>query len=173
MNTFALDIWDDEASRCTFYTVRWEDSDTNETDKFFNKFESNTKYKKESQVLVSFLLDAIGENHGAKLLFFNRPENEVAGLPPKGRIQVGEIAFSFPDFPLRLYALRITNELVILFNGGIKDGPTNQKSSLHFVWKEACAFAQRIDEALQEGILIIDHQNRRITYEDDNNEIYL
>jgi hypothetical protein len=38
VNTFALELWDDEAKKCTFYTVRWEDAAQNETDKFFHKY---------------------------------------------------------------------------------------------------------------------------------------
>lgn len=40
MNAFVIEIWDDEAGRCAFYTVRWEDAVQNETDKFFNKYNS-------------------------------------------------------------------------------------------------------------------------------------
>lgn len=38
MNSFALEIWYDEGSVCTFYSVRWiyEDEDgPSETDRFF------------------------------------------------------------------------------------------------------------------------------------------
>jgi hypothetical protein len=38
MNTFALEIFDDQGQVCTFYTVRWEDAILSETDKFFQKF---------------------------------------------------------------------------------------------------------------------------------------
>ena len=34
MNTFALEIWFDEAERCSFYTVRWENAENSETDRF-------------------------------------------------------------------------------------------------------------------------------------------
>ena len=119
MNVFALEIWDDEASKCTFYTVRWEDARENETDKFFNKYDAKAELKNSTQQLLSFVLDSIGEDHGAIDSLFNRFENEVVGLPNKGKANVGGIVFLYPNFPLRLYALRINNrsDIVVLFNG--------------------------------------------------------
>lgn len=91
MNAFALEIWDDEASKCTFYTVRWEDAAESETDKFFNKYDAIPGLKRATQVLLSFVLDSIGEDYGAIDGLFNRFENEVVGLPNKGKVTIGEI----------------------------------------------------------------------------------
>ena len=91
MNTFAVEVWDDEGSKCTFYTVRWLDAEHNETDKFFNRYDSMPECKVANRQLLSFLLDSIGEDHGAIDALFNRFENEVVGLPNKGKVNVGEI----------------------------------------------------------------------------------
>lgn len=87
MNTFALEIWDDEAAKCTFYTVRWDEATQNETDKFFNKYYSIAETKQSIQELLSFVLDSIGQDHGAINALFNRFENEVVGLPNKVRLR--------------------------------------------------------------------------------------
>jgi len=176
VNTFALEIWDDESAKCTFYSVRWEDSEQNETDKFFNKYDAIAEFKKSTQELLSFVLSSIGEDHGAIDGLFNRYENEVVGLPNKGKVAVGEIVFLFPYFPLRLYALRINNrhDLVVLFNGGVKSAQTNQGSKgLNLKWREACLFARRIEEALREKEIILDHKKRRILTAHRKEEIYL
>ena len=177
MNTFTLELWDDEASKCTFYTVRWENATQNETDKFFAKYDAIPGLKPAAQVLLSFVLDSIGEDHGAIDALFNRFENEVVGLPNKGRVSVGEIVFLYPDFPLRLYALRINNrpDLVVLFNGGIKSAQTNQASKgLTLKWREACLFARRIEEALRNGEIVADPKKRQILGNDGRDEkIYL
>lgn len=173
MNTFVLEIWDDEGQKCTFYTVRQDGAKENETDRFFNKYDQSREYKSHVQQLLSFILDSIGDDHGAIDALFNRFENEVVGLPNKGKVRVGEIVFLYPAFPLRLYALRINNrkDLVVLFNGGIKSAQTNQASSgLNIKWREACRFAQRIEEALENGEIIIDTKNRRIVSATDENE---
>jgi hypothetical protein len=176
VNIFALEIWDDEASKCTFYTVRWEDTGENETDKFFNKYDAKPDLKKSTQELLSFVLDSIGEDHGAVDALFNRFENDVVGLPNKGKAIVDGIEFLYPNFPLRLYALRVNNrsDLVVLFNGGIKSAQTNQDSKeLHLKWIEACRFAKRIEEALRDKEIIIDIKKRKILSANDDEEIFL
>lgn len=173
VNIFELEIWDDEAKRCTFYTVREDGAEQNETDAFFEKYENDETYKDRIQELLSFVLVAIGDRHGAVDELFNRFENEVAGLPSRGHIKFGEIDYFFPNFPLRLYALKITNEIVILFGGGIKDGSTNQNSSLHYKWVEACNYARRIIESLQDGILTINESDRTLLLFDGSSDIIL
>jgi hypothetical protein len=176
VNTFALEVWDDEAAKCTFYTVRWEDAEQNETDKFFSKYNAIAEFKESTQELLSFVLDSVGEDHGAIDALFNRFENEVVGLPNKGEVTVGTVAFLFPNFPLRLYALRINNRpnLVVLFNGGVKSAQTNQGSGgLNLKWREACQFAKRIEEAIRNKEIVVDHKKRRIFTNTGDEEIFL
>lgn len=176
MNTFVLEVWDDEASKCTFYTVRQEGAEETETDKFFNKYDAIAELKKATQELLSFVLDSIGEDHGAIDTLFNRFENEVVGLPNKGKVNVSGIIFLYPNFPLRLYALRVNNrsDLVVLFNGGVKSAQTNQASKeLNLKWIEACQFARRIEEALRDKEIIIDNKKRRISSINGAEEILL
>jgi hypothetical protein len=176
VNIFALEIWDDEGQKCTFYTVRWEDSDENETDRFFNKYDSIPELKTATQQLLSFVLDSVGDDHGAIDALFNRSENEVTGLPNTGKVTVKQILFAYPNFPLRLYALRINNrsDIVILFNGGIKSAWTNQESKdIHLKWVEACQFARRIEDALKDGEIIIDENKRKIISANGDDGIFL
>jgi hypothetical protein len=154
VNIFELKIWDDESRLCTFYTVHIDETEENETDKFFLKYENSAKYGAAAQELLQFVLLAIGEEQGAVDALFNREENEVEGLPCHGKVKKDGKEYHYPGFPLRLYALRITENIVVLFNGGVKDADTNQKSSLHTNWKEACAFAKRIREAFNKEIAI-------------------
>jgi hypothetical protein len=176
VNSFVLEIWDNEASKCTFYTVRLDEAEENETDKFFTKYNGKPEYKQYVQELLSFILDSIGEDHGAIDLLFNRFENEVVGLPNKGKVNVGGIVFLYPNFPLRIYALRINDrpDLVILFNGGVKSAQTNQASrDLNFKWIEACQYAKRIEEAIRNKEIIIDYKKRVIVSANGEDEILL
>jgi hypothetical protein len=176
VNIFALEVWDNESSKCTFYTVRWQDAVENETDKFFNKYDADVELKSSTQELLSFILDSIGEDHGAIDALFNRFENEVIGLPNKGKVNVSGVVFLYPNFPLRLYALRINNrsDLVVLFNGGVKSAQTNQASKeLHLKWIEACQFAKRIEDALKDGEIIIDNEKRKILSHRGDPDIFL
>jgi hypothetical protein len=118
----------------------------------------------------------VGDDHGAIDGLFNRPENQVIGLPNTGKVKIRQLLFSYPNFPLRLYALRINNreDLIVLFNGGIKSASTNQESKdLHLKWIEACQFAKRIEDALREGEIIIDEKKRRILSADQSDVIIL
>ncbi|HTG56857.1 MAG TPA: hypothetical protein VL943_11350 [Niabella sp.] len=147
-----MEIWNDEGAKCTFYTVRKDGARESETDLFFSRYDQLPEYKQAVQQLLSFVLDAIGDDHCAIDILFNRFENEVVGLPNRKRVQLGEFVFSYPGFPLRLYALIIKNrtDLVVLFNGGVKSAQTNQHSgALNLKWREACQFAQRIEEAIR------------------------
>lgn len=163
MNTFELKIWDDEAALCSFYTVLQAESLETETDKFFNKYETDIQFTEATQELLSFVLYSIGDDHGALDVLFNRFENDVTGLPIQGKIQLGELVYHYPNFPLRLYALKITENIVVLFNGGVKDSATNQTSSLHLKWIEACQFAKRILAAINNDDILIDNKNRKLT----------
>ncbi|MBA9078259.1 hypothetical protein [Rufibacter quisquiliarum] len=173
MNIFELKVWDDEGARCTFYTVQQQDDPENETDKFFAKYEEAEGLEEQIGILLSFVLDSIGNDHGALDALFNRNENEVKGLPAQGKVRIGEVMLHFPNFPLRLYALKITDELVVLFNGGVKDGPTNQQSSLYIKWIEACQFAKRIMEALVSKEILVDERNRKLTDGTGGNDLAL
>lgn len=176
MNTFILEIWDDESDKCTFYTVRKEGAKNNETDKFFYKYSAIPELVRNVQELLSFILESIGNYYGAIDILFNRHENQVIGLPNKGKVILGDASFLFPNFPLRLYALRINDrsDLVVLFNGGRKTAQTNQESTdLNLKWIEACQFAKRIEEALRTREILIDIKNRNLIAADGRDEIVL
>ncbi len=53
MNTFVVELWDDESTLCTFYTVRWDEVSNNETDIFFDKYHNVPEYEKASAELLS------------------------------------------------------------------------------------------------------------------------
>lgn len=89
---------------------------------------------------------------------------------------MGGIVFLYPNFPLRLYALRVHNrkDIVVLFNGGVKSSQTNQSSKdLNLKWIEACQFAKRIEEALRDGEITIDDENRKLLSENGDDDIIL
>ncbi len=173
MNNFAVEILDDIGALCTFYTVRWLDSELSETHKFFEKYDAIEDYSESAKKLSTFVFCVIGEDYGATDILFNRHENEVIGLPTKGRVHLGEIHHYYPNFPLRLYALRINENIVVLFNGGIKDAATNQEASLRMQWREACLFAQKINEAIRDEMIIINVFRRKLLWHNHSTEIIL
>lgn len=173
MISFALEIWNDETDKVTFYSVRFEDAQYSEMDNFILKMRENPEMTRPLQELLQLITEVIGNTYGAIDAFFNRTENRVFALPPKGNIRISEIELNYPSFPLRLYCLALSEELVILFNGGIKDAQEVQQTSgsLSTKFYEANEFARKIQSALSDGIIKI--TGRKILDFRDSTEIFL
>jgi len=172
VNTFALEIFDDQGKVCTFYTVRWEDAKISETDKFFLKYENDSTLQRPLQELAKFISNKIGDEMGALEDFF-RFENAAQALPPSGTHKVEDLYINFGNFPLRLYCLRISETLVVLFNGGKKTADTAQGGKTSMSFQEANIFAKRILDALREKDIYITNDQRAFRYYDDSDEIII
>lgn len=172
MNTFVLEIFDDEGAKCTFYTVRWEYAELSETHKFLDKVKGDARLKNSLQELAKFLEIVIGDEKGALEVFF-RFENTAHALPPAGEHQVGEITINYGNFPLRLYCLRISDSLVVLFNGAEKTSKAAQDGKTSMAFHEANQFAKRILEALREKEIYITSDERVFRNSDNSEEIFL
>lgn len=177
MNTFALEIWYDEGNICTFYSVRFfsENGTPFETDKFFDKYAvSGNPFEEEAFQLFRLITESIGNIYGATDDFFDRAENKAQALPPRPKKWVEEIKELGINFPLRLYCYRVTEQIVILFNGGIKDANTAQESkSLSMKYYEAQSFVKEIEEALQSEMITITDDNRYLQNFDGSTDIIL
>lgn len=93
-----------------FYSIFLEDKEQSELEDFLNKFPLGCAYDDEVDVIISWI-DKIAER-GALERYF-RPEGfygDGVGVIP---IDVGN--------KIRLYCLRLTNQILIFGNGGIKD----------------------------------------------------
>jgi hypothetical protein len=141
-------------SKVTFYTVRFErDSEMDkmsETDKFFHKFEIKSGNTLELNKMSMFL-KKIGEKFGAKKDLF-RHERSADALPSKNKMltQYGLIDFFETDeFKQRLYCLRLSDSVVILFNGGFKTNDDPEKcDNVRPHFRDAQIFAKKINEKL-------------------------
>lgn len=177
MNNFALEIWYDEGSTCTFYTVKWLTDDEemlSEADKFFNKYAvKENLFQDEAMQLFRLITVSIGDKYGATDDFFDRIEDEAQALPPKPRKnKIEEIRQLGINFPLRLFCYRINEQLVVLFNGGIKTAASAQESEgLRMKFYEAKAFARKISHALQANLVLISENGRYLEGFDNTTEI--
>ncbi len=109
-----------------YYSIRVEEDELMETEKFYQRFMENQEYKEEFIDLITWI-EHIGENEGAIPELF-RDEDDAQALPPEyrqieRRAKVRKIGYS-----LRLYCLRISESIVILLNGGIKESQKVQDS---------------------------------------------
>lgn len=176
MNNFALTLWYDEGSICTFYSVKKEiDGMVVETDVFFDKFTLiSTHFQDEALQLFRLITESIGNKYGAIDAFFDRIEHAAQALPPKPKKDVEEIMLLKNHFPLRLFCYRISEQIVVLFNGDAKEGRTIQESKLLYMkFLEAQHFATKIQNALQSGLVEITSDKRYLQNFDGTNEIIL
>jgi hypothetical protein len=146
MNSFTIETWDDEGDKCILYTVKWLDSDYSETDKFFLKSKKYVELKEYFQELAKFLSQIIADEDGALTDYF-RDEREAEGLPPKKVVKKENVTFFCINYPLRLYCLRINEQIVVLFNGDEKTSDVAQDGKTSMTFYEAQGFATRIKKA--------------------------
>lgn len=107
----------EEHELVNFYSIHLEEEELSELERFFEKFPEGCAYDNEIDIIISWL-DKIGEN-GALERYF-RPEGKYGdgvGVIP---INVGN--------KLRLYCLRLSENILVFGNGGIKDSRSWQNS---------------------------------------------
>jgi hypothetical protein len=152
MNSFTVEILDDEGAKCKIFTVRKEGASLSETEKFFNKRTTSLKALNTNFQELSILITQVIANEDGALPEYFRDEREAHGLP-KGEMDLDDGVVTFANFPLRLYCLRISNEILILFNGDEKTSWAGQAGKTRTTFLEAQLFAEKIKEALNEGYI--------------------
>jgi hypothetical protein len=158
MREFTLKIFKDEGfPLVTFYTIQSEDKDLSETDQFFEAYMKHPIYKSALQQLI-VLMEIMGKEKSAQKRFF-RDENAAHALPPKGN-KIDWLTFA--DSPLRLYCLRLSDQIVILFNGGVKKSQKVQDSPLLMSkFRAAQIWAKQITQAIIEKEIRIDDSQKK------------
>ena len=162
MNNFASIELFEEYDYVTYYTIRLVGDDSkdvlSETDKFYATHDKEDHSHFDEFDAIVRVIDAMGNYYrGAEPCFF-RFENAADALPPNrkeaGRVFEIEIV---RDSELRLYCIRLSNEIVVLLNGGVKTNDDPRKCSnvaRHFSFAQLIAKA--IDEFILEGAIKLD-----------------
>ena len=102
----------------TFYTLRSEEGDLSETDDFLERMKKEPGYALQRNTLLQWIADIGNDEEGANFDLF-RQERLCVALPPKRKYLDNKI-------DLRLYCHWVSENVVILFNGGIKTANTAQ-----------------------------------------------
>lgn len=153
---FELVLWDDEGEGCTFYSCLEVDDESamNLTDRFYQRFLDDPNFTEDLNI-IDEVIEMIGAN-GALDRYF-RPEGPVEAIPPKPR-KLEQMGFTdlVTKTGLRLYALRLSPRVVVLFDGERKTTEKNQEkgSKVSVKWQDAKSIAARILTAKREGFLI-------------------
>ena len=106
-----------ESRKSTLYSISFEKDGTTEFEKFVAEFEKNAKFNKDYQRIIAALQAIL--NIGALERFFR----------PEGKIKDRVAAIPLEGGRLRLYCLRISEQIVILGNGGVKSTRTYEEDS--------------------------------------------
>ena len=108
-----------ENANCTLYTIQFASENSSEFERFYNKFKEDAEYNQDLMRIVAFI-DKIANNGAFERLF--RPE---------GKLNDGVCALPVVKSRLRLYCLRLSDKILILGNGGVKNSRTyNEDDSL-------------------------------------------
>lgn len=99
------------------FSICFDGHDLSEFEKFLNEFKDNATYNKDFNVILLALSKIIDK--GALERFFRN----------EGRMNDNVKAIAIDSRKLRLYCLRISDQILILGNGGVKTTRTYQEDS--------------------------------------------
>ena len=99
------------------FSICFDGSEVSEFEKFLNEFKDNATYNKDFNVILLALSKIIDK--GALERF----------LRNEGRMNDNVKALAIDSRKLRLYCLRISDQILILGNGGVKNTRTYQEDS--------------------------------------------
>lgn len=147
-------------SKVCYYTVQIEDEHQSEFEDFLQRMRDEVTYREQLGQILNFIKE-IGERYGAHPYHF-RHERNADALPPYYYIQPGR-----PNkFGIRLYCVRLSTEVVVLLNGGLKTKQNPEECPncrKHF--RFANAIARQLDEAIREGNIAL--RGKEIQMDDD------
>lgn len=149
MNTFATLEKVSAFRRVTYYTVRIEGSDRTLWEQFLDAHE-DVRFEDDLRILRS-AMGRMGEHTGALPKFFRfegERRGDASALPSRPRFLEGQ------STALRLYCLRYSASVVVLFCGAMKTADTPQDCDQvrpHF--RQANRIALAIQEAVRSGDL--------------------
>jgi hypothetical protein len=96
----------------SFYTLKGENATLSETDDFLQRMEKESNFADQLEQLLSWI-EIIGNDQEGAIFDLFRPERNCVALPPNRKYLNSAI-------DLRLYCHWVSENVVILYNGGIK-----------------------------------------------------
>ena len=126
-----------EAKNCTLYSIQFLSEEESEFERFYSKFRDESVFNEDFDRILN-ILGRIAD-FGAFERFFR----------PEGKISDRVCALPVLKSRLRLYCLRLSDKILILGNGGIKNTRTyNEDEEL----KGYVITLQKFDKLITEGV---------------------
>ena len=135
----------EQSKVASLYTISFENDNLSEFAKFMTNFKDNARLQRDYQIIL-LALQKILEN-GALERYFR----------PEGKLNDGVCALPISSGKLRLYCLRLSDKILIIGNGGIKDTKTyNENNELNGYVIDLQKFDTLIKEAVKDGSISIE-----------------
>ena len=147
-----------ESEKATLYSISFEKDGTTEFEKFVAEFEMNAEYNSDYQRIIAALQVILDK--GALERFFR----------PEGKMNDNVHAIPIEGGKLRLYCLRISEQIVILGNGGVKNTKSYQEDpKLYGYVLDLQRFEKILKENIDKGYISVNekelHGIEQITFE--------
>lgn len=101
-----------DTDKCTIYTIQFSEESETEYERFYTKFIEDAQLNKDLLRIVQ-ILDKIADE-GALERFFR----------PEGKMRDTVVVLPVLRSKLRLYCLRLSDRILVLGNGGVKNSRT-------------------------------------------------
>lgn len=138
---------------CTLYTIQFVTEDKGEYVRFYNRFKDDAVYNADLVRIAKFI-ETIADR-GAMERYFR----------PEGKMSDHVCALPVVKSKLRLYCLRLSESILILGNGGVKDTRTyNENDELRGYVVTLQNFDRLIKDGVKDGTITITEN----TIETDN-----
>ncbi len=133
-----------EGNQCTLYSIQFTSEDSSEYERFYEKFIKDAKLNRDLLRIVQ-IVDKIADEGALERLF--RPE---------GKMKDSVVALPVLSSKLRLYCLRLSNGILILGNGGVKNSRTYEDDdSLRGYVLDLQKFEELLKEGKRNGTITI------------------
>jgi len=136
MNEAELILFD-QSENCTVYSIRFLTDEDSEVEKFYAKFKESSKYNEDFERIINVLM---GMLDNCALERFFRYE---------GKMSDRVVALPVLKSKLRLYCLRLSDKIIVVGNGGVKDTRTYEESD---ELRGYVLSLQQLDKLLREGV---------------------
>lgn len=125
---------------CTMYTIHFLSDDMSEFEKFISKFREDSELNPDFHAIMRFVEQIL--TNGALERYFRR----------EGKMNDSVVALPVLKSKLRLYCLRLTDKILVLGNGDIKNTRTyNEDETLQGYVMDLQKFELLLKQEIQSG----------------------
>ena len=136
-----------ESEKSSLYSISFEMDGTTEFEKFVAEFEINATYNRDYQRIIAALQAIL--RIGALERFFR----------PEGNMNDSVQALPVESGKLRLYCLRLSDQIVIIGNGGVKNTRTYEEDpKLYGYVLDLQKFEKILNESIAKGYVSIEEK---------------